>query len=105
MKTKMFLAAGLFFLLTSFTTNSNFHKLTKRSTVHIGFFAIAPNEYDAYGDETGHVTAIYHADINDNDYALVYSWSGTYVNNNINVSFKTSPTSGTLTFNGACYDE
>ncbi len=102
----MFLAAGLFFLLTSFTTNSNFHNLAKRKYyAHIGFFAKNGHEYDAYGDETGHVAAIYNADINDNDYDLVYSWSGTYSGNSINVSFKLSSTSTPLTFNGACYDE
>lgn len=101
----MFLAAALFFVLTSFTTNSNFHKLSKRSTVHIGFFAKNGHEYDAYGDETGHVTAVYYADINDNDYELVNSWSGTYVNSNINVTINVKYNPSVVTFVGACYDE
>ena len=102
----MFLAAALFFVLTSFTTNSNFHKLVaKRTDIHIGYFSSHGHEYDAFGDGAGNVTAVYYSDINDNDFGLVTSWSGTYVLNNINVTIHVNTVPNVITFVGACYDE
>ena len=105
MKNRLILLAGVFILLTAFTTGEAANKNAKKANYpfQIGYFSVGGQTYDAYGDGGGHVDAVFTTDSNFNDVALVYSWSGTYTSHQINVSFKLTSGGTPLSFAGLCW--